>query len=239
MSEPRRDDEPTMEEILASIRKIISEDDPETASRAEDASGSEDDESEPMELTQMVSEDGSVVDLRSEARPSLVPFAAEIDEETDDETDDERAVVESLVPAGTRVHAEMVDEALVDEALVDEDDDVELDAQDRNAAESDIEVEPDDESDIEPEPAVSRAAPPKREGLVSPEVAAAASAAMARLKDSLAAGAPIGGGKSMEDLVREAMVPHLQAWLDENLPALVERIVREEIEKIAEGSEPR
>jgi hypothetical protein len=61
---------------------------------------------------------------------------------------------------------------------------------------------------------------------------------MARLKDSLAAGTPV-GGKTMEELVSEAMVPHLKAWLDENLPGLVERIVREEIEKITGRSEPR
>ena len=81
MSEPKRDDEPTMEEILASIRKIISEDDPGTApaAAADGTAGADDDlegseprgldggDPEPMELTQMVSEDGSVVDLRAEA----------------------------------------------------------------------------------------------------------------------------------------------------------------------------
>ena len=76
--------------------------------------------------------------------------------------------------------------------------------------------------------------------MISPEVAAAASAAIARLRDSLAAGAPVGfGGKTMEVLVSEAIAPHLTAWLDENLPTLVERVVREEIEKIAQRSEDR
>jgi cell pole-organizing protein PopZ len=67
MSEPKRDDEPTMEEILASIRKIISED-------VEDAV---EDAPEPMELTQMVSEDGSVVDLRAERQANPKPAAKE------------------------------------------------------------------------------------------------------------------------------------------------------------------
>jgi cell pole-organizing protein PopZ len=239
MSEPRRDDEPTMEEILASIRKIISEDDPETAPRADDESSSGNDDSEPMELTQMVSEDGSVVDLRAEPRASLVALSEDDDGEASADSADEdaldegaaaadrRAVVEPLVPDGTRVHAE-----LVDEDLVDEDDGVELDARDGEVEEGVSARQSEAGPDAATEPR------PKPDGLVSPEVAAAASAAMARLKDSLAAGTPV-GGKTMEDLVSEAMVPHLKAWLDENLPGLVERIVREEIEKITGRSEPR
>lgn len=241
MSEPRRDDEPTMEEILASIRKIISEDDPETSPRAEDASGSGDDEdSEPMELTQMVSEDGSVVDLRAEPRASLVALTEDGDEDSDEETEDvlddrgtaadQAAVVEPLVPEGTRVHAEMVDEDLLDD-----DGDVELDVREGDVDQAEIAPEP----EAEPEPEAPTVPRQKLDGLVSPDVAAAAAAAMARLKDSLAAGTPVGGGKTMEDLVSDAMMPHLKAWLDENLPQLVERVVREEIEKIVKGSGPR
>ena len=40
------------------------------------------------------------------------------------------------------------------------------------------------------------------------------------------------GGPSIEDLVREEIRPLLQAWLDANLPALVERQVRVEIERV-------
>jgi uncharacterized protein len=36
-------------------------------------------------------------------------------------------------------------------------------------------------------------------------------------------------------LTRDALRPMLEAWLDENLPALVERLVRTEIERIALG----
>lgn len=39
--------------------------------------------------------------------------------------------------------------------------------------------------------------------------------------------------RSVEDLTRELLRVMLKQWLDENLPALVERLVREEIERVA------
>jgi uncharacterized protein len=41
--------------------------------------------------------------------------------------------------------------------------------------------------------------------------------------------------RSLEDLVREMLRPLLKAWLDENLPGMVERLVRSEIERVARG----
>ena len=41
--------------------------------------------------------------------------------------------------------------------------------------------------------------------------------------------------RSIEDLVREMLRPLLKAWLDENLPGMVERLVRSEIERVARG----
>ena len=39
-----------------------------------------------------------------------------------------------------------------------------------------------------------------------------------------------------EELAREMLRPMLKAWLDDNLPAIVERLVRAEIERVARGS---
>jgi hypothetical protein len=39
--------------------------------------------------------------------------------------------------------------------------------------------------------------------------------------------------RTVDDLVTEALRPMLKAWLDENLPTLVERLVRAEIERVA------
>ena len=41
--------------------------------------------------------------------------------------------------------------------------------------------------------------------------------------------------RSLEDSVREMLRPLLKAWLDENLPGMVERIVRSEIERVSRG----
>ena len=41
--------------------------------------------------------------------------------------------------------------------------------------------------------------------------------------------------RTLEDLVREMLRPMLKTWLDENLPGIVERLVRAEIERVARG----
>lgn len=41
--------------------------------------------------------------------------------------------------------------------------------------------------------------------------------------------------KNIEDMASEMLRPMLQDWLDDNLPSLVERLVREEIERVARG----
>ena len=41
--------------------------------------------------------------------------------------------------------------------------------------------------------------------------------------------------RTLEDLVKEILRPMLKSWLDDNLPSLVERIVRAEIERVARG----
>ena len=43
--------------------------------------------------------------------------------------------------------------------------------------------------------------------------------------------------KTFDELAEEMMRPMLQEWLDNNLPMLVERLVREEIERVARGVE--
>ncbi|MBA3446554.1 MAG: DUF2497 domain-containing protein [Pseudaminobacter sp.] len=42
--------------------------------------------------------------------------------------------------------------------------------------------------------------------------------------------------KTFDDMAEEMMRPMLQDWLDNNLPTLVERLVREEIERVARGA---
>nr|WP_246333587.1 DUF2497 domain-containing protein [Aureimonas mangrovi] len=41
--------------------------------------------------------------------------------------------------------------------------------------------------------------------------------------------------RSLEEMAQEMLRPMLTDWLDDNLPKLVERLVREEIERVARG----
>ena len=72
-------------------------------------------------------------------------------------------------------------------------------------------------------------------GLSSPETTAAAAGAVNNLVRALASdrNAQVhSGGPTIADLVREEMRPMVKAWLDSNLPPLVERLVRAEIERV-------
>jgi cell pole-organizing protein PopZ len=44
-----------------------------------------------------------------------------------------------------------------------------------------------------------------------------------------------GGVRTIDELVEDLLRPMLRSWLDMNLPPLVERLVREEIERVSRG----
>jgi cell pole-organizing protein PopZ len=52
---------------------------------------------------------------------------------------------------------------------------------------------------------------------------------------ALAQAVDAGPRRSFDEIAEEMMRPMLQEWLDDNLPTLVERLVREEIERVARG----
>jgi cell pole-organizing protein PopZ len=53
--------------------------------------------------------------------------------------------------------------------------------------------------------------------------------------NALAQSVLVQNSRTLEDLVREMLRPMLKAWLDDNLPAVVERMVRAEIERVSRG----
>jgi cell pole-organizing protein PopZ len=71
-------------------------------------------------------------------------------------------------------------------------------------------------------------------GLVAPEAAAAAASSVGTLVRTLTGRSAQlhQGGPTLEDLVRDELRPILKQWLDVNLPPLVERLVRIEIERV-------
>lgn len=58
---------------------------------------------------------------------------------------------------------------------------------------------------------------------------------VARAFDDLAHAVEQGPRRSFDEIAEAMLRPMLQEWLDDNLPTLVERLVREEIERVARG----
>ena len=94
-------------------------------------------------------------------------------------------------------------------------------------------VEADDVFILEPDMMVSDTA--EATPIASTETAAAASQSMGALKKALSerhAQVYKATAVSLEEIVREEVRPMLKDWLDTHLPAIVERLVRAEIERV-------
>ena len=88
----------------------------------------------------------------------------------------------------------------------------------------------------QPAPPEEERPSPGADALLAPAVAAAASASLGHLLRTVAAerGSAVlrSAGPTIEDVVREELRPLLKEWLDQHLPAVVERLVRAEIERV-------
>jgi cell pole-organizing protein PopZ len=86
----------------------------------------------------------------------------------------------------------------------------------------------------EPAPRIEeprRAAAPLDAALISASTVAAVDSAFNALAHTV-----IGqNARTLEDLVKEMLRPLLKSWLDDNLPGVVDRIVRAEIERVSRG----
>lgn len=209
--EAKSQQEPSMEEILASIRRIISEDDTGEA-KSEDSVVEEgvEENDDVLELTDVVEDKEPVV----EAEPAEEDVA-EVAEEEPQSQDDIDSLFDEADSSNTEDEIELVEE------------------EDEPAAEIVEEVVP------EPAPVPVAAVAP--EGSLLDD--APATAATGSLSGHVAAvdaahGTPIGNGnRTIEDLVKEVMRPMIKEWLDDNLPALVERVVRREVERLSRTAE--
>lgn len=86
----------------------------------------------------------------------------------------------------------------------------------------------------EPSPVLRRAEPPpasNEDHLIS----SATDATVGQAFNLLASTVLGNNTRTLEDLVREMLRPMLKDWLDDNLPTIVERLVRAEIERVARG----
>ena len=68
-----------------------------------------------------------------------------------------------------------------------------------------------------------------------PLLSSTTSAAVDSAFNALAQTVLVQNARTLEDLVKEMLRPMLKSWLDDNLPSLVERIVKAEIERVSRG----
>lgn len=194
MSKSARVPEPSMEEILASIRRIIADDAGQAAQGAPAAP-----EVADAAASEMPRPDFEIPAAPAELSPSRDVDILELTQ----------PVEPVKAPGFTAVHGA----------------DVMFRGEDRRGAPAQTKPKP------VAAPMVASPQNHREDELLSPDSTAAVSAAF----HSLSAAVLSDNARTLEDLVKEMMRPMLKAWLDENLPGLVERMVRSEIERVARG----
>ena len=204
--------EPSMEEILASIRRIISDDDKEMEAATQQNEGA------PEVKDELVEEEvGAMPEPEPESEPEPEPAPELSAEEIDDDDDDDILDLTDM-------------EAPDPEPLFEE------------QAYKEVEPEP-VAPPVSPSPPPPSAPTPPAANLVSPPQAGEASGSFGRLTEKLNedySELPIGNGAvTLEGLTRELVRPMLKEWLDQHLPMTVERLVREEIERLVMQSQRR
>lgn len=93
-----------------------------------------------------------------------------------------------------------------------------------------------------PEPLKVEPAKPENGRIISEAAAAAAKASLAELAKEapqVKVGPVPPEAKAVEDMTREMMKPLLKSWLDSNLPEIIERVVRDEIARLAREARER
>ncbi|RAZ89132.1 DUF2497 domain-containing protein [Mesorhizobium hawassense] len=98
-----------------------------------------------------------------------------------------------------------------------------------------VEIEQDEPAVVAPVQDSARHSPEPqaaRPAILSEHTGRQVAAAFGELTDAFASR----GKKSFDEMAEEMLRPMLQDWLDNNLPTLVERLVREEIERVARGA---
>ena len=191
MTQPAKSQEPSMEEILASIRRIIADDDStKPAPRAPDPPKAELQAVPPPAI------------FPPPPRPRIEPELRPVLEQPSplDQSSDILDLTESMAampPPAPSVAPPAAQFRTIDGA-------------------SDVGF-------ADPSEAHSR--------LISNTTSAAVDSAF----NTLAQTVLMQNARTLEDLVREMLRPMLKSWLDDNLPGMVERLVRAEIERVSRG----
>jgi cell pole-organizing protein PopZ len=243
MTQPAKVQEPSMEEILASIRRIIADDEAKPAEKAASPAASASSASPPSAPPQ--AKPAVMTDIPPSAiaaakatpakapAPNPLPAAGNSQDDIDAmlaglDAATSEAEVRPPLPDGDVF--ELTDEmALPDPQpapfrTVEPDDDLEFsEAVAASAPRA-------QQRHFEPPPLYeSPVAPPQQ--MLSRSTVSAVESAFNTLANTVLSN----NARTLEDLVREMLRPMLKSWLDDNLPGLVERIVKAEIERVSRG----
>lgn len=218
---------PSMEEILQSIRRIIADDDNEGKKSVSDtrngkskAQDSEIPGSDMLELTDMLKDDGTVVDMKKDASAGAArPAAGEPAAGSFDILSQIDQALENEKPSPATAPAAVMPEA----------------APPATSAAPAAPAAP-----TAPTASAAPSAPAADDSLLSESAAAATAEAFSRLKSmeplpshAVAGAVPsFRSGATIEDMVGDMLRPMLKSWLDANLPQTVERIVEREVRKL-------
>ena len=214
MNQPAKAQEPSMEEILASIRRIISDDDAKPAAAPAEAAPAP--APAPKAAAPAMKAASAPV---ATPIPPVAPTPAPAAKNSQDEIDAMLASFDAPAPAAAAPAAPAVEEA---------EDVFELTEQmavPAAAAEGFQKVEPHDDLEFTESP------PPASKAEEAPVLSATTAKAVESAFNSLATTVLSNNARTLEDLVKEMLRPMLKSWLDDNLPTLVERIVKAEIER--------
>lgn len=258
MTQPAKVTEPSMEEILASIRRIIADDEakppPVEAAKPEKAAAPAA-PPKPQPMNDIPASKVAPAKPAAEkpapppaAKPAPAPPppapAADAGPNNQDDIDALLAGLDAATPAPEMRAPEPEPEPEPD--VLELTDEMAMDPVPTPAPPppSFRKVEPRDDLEFaeapppRPAPAPSYApvdfdappVPPQQPILAQSTVSAVESAF-----NSLAHTVLSSNARTLEDLVKEMLRPMLKSWLDDNLPGLVERIVKAEIERVSRG----
>jgi hypothetical protein len=248
MTQPAKVQEPSMEEILASIRRIIADDEakptpPERAPAASVAAAVPARPERPAQapVARAPADNPPPVAAPAKAAtpvpPALPPKPAAPAPSVSNSQDDIDALLNGLDEATT---PEEIRPAAPEADVLDLTDEMALpDPPPPQAAFR--RVEPPDDLEFteraakapsrEPMFELPSPSPMESRPILSHSTVSAVESAF----NSLAHTVLSNNARTLEDLVKEMLRPMLKSWLDDNLPGLVERIVKAEIERVSRG----
>ena len=244
MTQPAKVQEPSMEEILASIRRIIADDEakpPAAPAKPEKPvlpAAAKAPASDPVPSAPAAPK-AAVAPLpppapRAAPAPPPAPAPAPAPAETNSQ-DDIDALLNGLDEATT---PEEIRSASSDGDVLELTDEMALPDPPRPAFKR---VEPTDDLEFTeagraaPRPPLFET-PPVESPVASQQILSRSTvSAVESAFNSLAHTVLSQNARTLEDLVKEMLRPMLKSWLDDNLPGLVERIVKAEIERVSRG----